>query len=127
MPTAALVRRRDAVEVIGTALVAKAAGHGHCTIAARLGVPVSTVRGWLRRFAARAEQLRAAATRWANCIDAGMAPLEPRGSPFAEALDALGAAASAAIRRLGPASSPWHLLAALTGGLMLAPKHLPLP
>lgn len=114
VPTAALVRRRDAIEVIRAALAAKAAGHGHRRIAARLGVPVSTARGWLRRFAARAEQLRAAATTWANCLDVGLAPLEPRGSPFAEALDALGAAACAAIRRFGPARSPWHVMVALT-------------
>ncbi|WP_326809693.1 hypothetical protein OIE62_40760 [Streptomyces scopuliridis] len=55
----ALVRRVDFAEVIGAALVAKAAGAGARTIAARLGRPVDTVRGWLRAFARRAEQIRA--------------------------------------------------------------------
>ena len=35
------------------------AGHGHRPIAAALGVPAGTVRGWLRRLRARAGQLRA--------------------------------------------------------------------
>ena len=43
-----LVRRADVVEVIGAALRAKARGQGHRPIAARLGRPASTVRGWLR-------------------------------------------------------------------------------
>ena len=35
------------------------AGHGHRPVAAALGVPAGTVRGWLRRLRARAGQLRA--------------------------------------------------------------------
>ena len=55
----ACLRRADAGAVIGAALEAAAAGAGHRTIAVRLGRPASTVRGWLRRFAARAEEVRA--------------------------------------------------------------------
>ena len=51
------LRRRDEVGVIGAALVAKAAGVGHRVVAVLAGVPVSTARGWLRRFAANAEQV----------------------------------------------------------------------
>lgn len=40
-----LLRRADAVDVIGTALAAKTAGQGHRPIAARLGRAASTVRG----------------------------------------------------------------------------------
>ncbi len=53
-----LVRRADAVVVIGAALLAKAAGQGHRPIAVLLGRPESTVRGWLRRFTGRAESVR---------------------------------------------------------------------
>ncbi len=53
-----LVRRRDGVEVIGAALVAKAAGDGHRRAAEKVGAPASTVRGWFRRFAAHAEVIR---------------------------------------------------------------------
>ena len=62
LPAWCLARRADAGAVIGLALEAKAAGAGHRMIAARLGRPASTVRGWLRAFAARAEQVRAVFT-----------------------------------------------------------------
>ena len=58
LPASTLLRRADTVAVIGRALLAKAAGAGHRSIAALLDRPVSTVRGWLRRFGARAESLR---------------------------------------------------------------------
>ena len=54
-----LLRRQDEVEVIGEAVEAHVAGEGHRPIAARLGVPAGTVRGWLRRYAGRAEVIRA--------------------------------------------------------------------
>jgi DNA-directed RNA polymerase specialized sigma24 family protein len=60
LPAASVPRRADAAEVIGSALLAKAAGRGHRTIAAELGVPAGTVRGWLRRATARAGSIRAA-------------------------------------------------------------------
>lgn len=49
LPAALSVRRADTVEVIGTALAAKAAGRGYRMIAAWLGRHRSTVRRWLRR------------------------------------------------------------------------------
>ena len=64
-------RRRDGAEVIGEALVAKAQGNGHRRIAARLGRPPSTVRGWLRAAARRAERLGAAALRWTRALNLG--------------------------------------------------------
>ena len=48
------VRTRSSV--IGAAIEAKVAGEGHRRIAGRLGVHADTVRGWLRRFAERAER-----------------------------------------------------------------------
>lgn len=53
-----LLRRADGVDVIGSALRSKATGVGHRPIAARLGRPVSTVRGWLRAFSRKAETAR---------------------------------------------------------------------
>lgn len=50
LPAALSVRRADPLEVIGTALAAKAVGSsGYRTIAAQLGRPLSTVRRWLCR------------------------------------------------------------------------------
>lgn len=59
MSASALLRRADAVMVIGAALLAKAAGSGHRLIAAGLDPPASTVRGWLCRIVEAAEQVLA--------------------------------------------------------------------
>lgn len=115
-----LLRRADAVSVIGAALEAKAAGAGHRSIAAVLGRPACTVRGWLRRFAARAEQHRAQFTRLLVALDPLAGPLAPRASALADALEAIGAAAAAAVLRLSPVR-PWELAARATGGRLLAP------
>ena len=106
VPTSMLVRRCDAVEVVGEALVAKAAGQSHRQIAAALARPASTVRGWLQRFNARAEELRQIGTTLAHDFDPEMPAIVVRGSPFADALEALGLAAAAAARRLGQAPLP---------------------
>jgi len=113
-----LPRRRDAVGVIGEAIAAKAAGSGHRPIAARLGLPRETVRGWLRRFAARAEPLRAAFTALAYALDPSLSPIQPRASPFADACEAIAVAAQAAARRFG-ALPRWQFAAAASGGGLL--------
>jgi hypothetical protein len=48
LPVTLLRRRAYLADLIWAALVVKAAGAGHRVIGARFGVPVSTVRGWLR-------------------------------------------------------------------------------
>ena len=118
-----LVRRADAVEVIGAALRAKARVQGHRPIAARLGRPASTVRGWLRAFAGNAEAVRALCTGLLVELDRLAASLEPAGSLFADAVEVIGACAAAARRRLGVigAVSAWQLASAVTGGRLLAP------
>lgn len=118
-----LMRRADGVDVIGQALRAKAAGLGHRPIAEQLGRPVSTVRGWLRAFARNAETVRLMFTRLLVELDLQTAPLPSRSSVFADAVEAIGACAAAARRRLGVvgAVSPWQLAAAVTGGRLLFP------
>ena len=59
LPSWCAPRRADGIEVIGAAAGLAMAGHGHRPIAAALGVPAATARGWLRRLRARAGQLRA--------------------------------------------------------------------
>jgi hypothetical protein len=117
-----LLRRADAAEVIGAALTAKAAGRGHRPIAAGLGRPVSTVRGWLRVFARNAERVRAVMSVLLAQFDPLTGPAPVWGSVFADAVEAVGACAAAARRRLGVvgAVSPWQLAAAVTGGRLLA-------
>jgi hypothetical protein len=46
LPASVLLRRADAVTVIGVALLAKASGCGHRRVAELVGRPVTTVRGW---------------------------------------------------------------------------------
>jgi hypothetical protein len=124
LPVFALVRRADLAEVIGAALSAKAAGSGARRIAASLGRPVETVRGWLRAFAGRAEALRAWFT--ALLVDIGVDPVPPAQAhtPFADAVAAvLGAVVAARSRwpRVGEVSPWWWACAASTGRL-LAPS-----
>ena len=120
LSTAWLSRREDAVSVIGAALLAKAAGAGHRRIAALSGRPACTVRGWLRRFGGRAEDVRVFFTRLLYGLDPQAGPLVPRGSVFADALEALGRAGAAGVRRLGP-RPPWEFASWATGGLLLGP------
>ena len=67
LPDVALLRRQDEVMMIGAAIRAHVGGEGHRRIAARLGVPAGTVRGWLRRFAQRAELVRRSRAREREC------------------------------------------------------------
>ena len=125
VPTSTLLRRLDFVEVIGAALLARATGLGHRRIASALGLPATTVRGWLRRFNRRAADLWALAAQLAHRYDTELGPIAARGSPTADAVEALGVAAAAVVRRFGPAQSPWQTISALTGTLMLSPAPLP--
>lgn len=118
-----LVRRADAAEVIGAALAAKARGQGHRPIAVWLGRPPSTVRGWLRAFTGNAERIRSLCAALLVELDPLTAPPAPAGSTFADAVEAVGACAAAARRRLGVvgAVSAWQLAAAISGGRLLVP------
>lgn len=122
LSVACLWRRADAVEVIGAALRAKAAGDGHRPIAARVDRPVSTVRGWLRAFARNAETVRSGVISVLAQLDPLHGPILPARSVFADAVEAVGTVAAAARRRLGAvgAVSPWQLASAVTGGRLLA-------
>jgi len=122
LPAWCLARRADAGEVIGLALEAKAAGSGHRVVAARLGRPASTVRGWLRALGARAEQVRLVFTALAAGLVTDPPLPGPAGSLFADAVAAVAAAAAAAARVPGVGTvARWQLAAAVTCGLLLAP------
>jgi len=122
LPAWCLARRADAGEVIGLALEAKAAGDGHRVIAGRLGRPASTVRGWLRALAGRAERVRSVFTALAVSLVTDPPLPAPAESPAADAVAAVAAAAAAAARVPGVGVvARWQLAAAVTCGLLLAP------
>ena len=123
LPAWCLARRADAGEVIGLALEAKAAGWGHRVIAARLGRPASTVRGWLRAFTRRAEQVRSVFTALAASLVTDPPLPAPAGPAAADAVAAVAAAAAAAAGVPGVGTvARWQLAAAVTCGLLLAPS-----
>jgi len=118
VPEDTLLRRRDDVEVVGVALTAKARGDGHWRIATDLGRSASTVRGWLRRFAAMAGALREHFARWAHALDPGHDRCSPGGSVLFDAVEAIGVLGVVTVRLFGP-RSPWSLASFVTGGGLL--------
>lgn len=126
LPVQLLVRRGDDAEVIGAALAAKAAGVGHRRIAAGLGRPAETVRGWLRRFAGRVEAVRAVFTGWCRALAPDPVLPGPAGSAWADTIAAITAAAAMVDARFGFGSGVgevpvWQAAAAVSGGRLLLP------
>jgi uncharacterized protein DUF6431/Homeodomain-like domain-containing protein len=123
LPAWCLSRRADEGAVIGAALQAAAAGGGHRTIAECLGRPASTVRGWLRRFAARAEEVRVFFT--VLLARTGPDPVMPAAAsgPVAAAVSAIAGAAAAVAQRWPQVGTVpvWAAASAASGGLLLAP------
>lgn len=120
LPVSVLARRADCVAVIGAGLLAWAGGRGHRRVAAVLGVPASTVRGWFRRFAAHACRWRDRFTATLVGLDPDPAPVSARGSVVADAVEVIGLGAAAVVRRFGP-RPPWEFASAISGGLLLGP------
>lgn len=122
LPDLCFLRRQYEAAVIGAVIEARAAGCcGYRRIARELGVPVRTVRRWLRRFAGNAEAIRAHFTRWAFALDPELAPILPAGSLFDDALEAIGVAVRAWVLRLG-GRAVWSVVALLSGGMLLATR-----
>jgi hypothetical protein len=99
LPVVLLARRADTAVVIGTALAAKATGAGYRVIAALLGRPAETVRGWLRLFTGRVEAVRAVFTVWLRALAPDPVMPAPAGGGSADAVAAIEAAARAAAGR----------------------------
>jgi len=123
LPAWLLARRCDGTAVIGDMLARAARGQGFRGIAAASGVPEGTVRGRLRRFRASAGRVREFFTRLAGALAVDPVPLDPAGSPLADAVVAVAAAAAAAAGRWpGMVTVPgWELAAVLTLGSLLSP------
>lgn len=122
LPLALLLRRADLAVVIFVALAAKARGIGHRGIAVALRRPAETVRGWLRRFAARAEAVRVVFTVLLRGLAADPVMPTPAGGMWADAMAAIVAAAAAAARRFAVFTVPvWEFVVAVCGGRLLHP------
>ena len=121
LPASVLLRRADAVTVIGAALLAKAAGAGHRPIAVLLNVPPCTVRGWLRRLGMVAAQVLGVLAAAAAELGTEFTPPAATVGPVAAVVEMVGALAAAVARRLGGSCSPWRLAAVLTGGRLITP------
>lgn len=126
LPVGVLVRRADTVGVVGRALAAKASGLGAGPAAAVVDRPLGTVKGWLRRFAGRAEQVRA----WFTGLLVAVAPdpvvPEAAGSVFADAVAAIDAAARAVADRFALRMvTAWRVACAVSGGRLLSPDWPP--
>jgi hypothetical protein len=123
LPVSAFLRRADSAAVIVSALAVKAQrGLGFRRIAAELARPVETVRGWLRRFAERAEAVRSVFTIWLAALDPDPVMPGPAGGPFADAMTVLAAVAVAVRARFGLFRvSLAETAVAVSGGRLLAP------
>lgn len=124
LPDAVLARRVDTVAVIGAALTVASGGLGHRKVAEVVDRPVSTVRGWIRRFRAVAARVAAHFTAWAARLDPMLGAVGPAGSWLGDAVEAVGVAARAASLRLG-SRPPWSWASVLTVGRLLSNTNTP--
>lgn len=126
LPDKLLLRRVDEVDVIGSALLRSSLGDGYNKVATAISRPLSTVRGWIRRFRAKAEMIRQHFTIWALALDPSLGEIKESGSLPRDALDALGVAARCATLRFG-VRPPFSLASHMTGGRLLYNTNSPFP
>jgi transposase-like protein len=123
LPGFLLARRLDAVDAVGCALGMAAEGRGYRPIATALGLPESTVRGWLRRLRRRADVLRGWFVGLAVELAEPPARAPPGPSPLGLLLGAVADAFLAARLRFGPGAvsgGVWAFSSAATTGGLLA-------
>jgi transposase-like protein len=122
LPLGALLRRADAVGVVGAAITAKAAGLGARPIARLLDRPLGTVREWLRRFAGRVEAVRGWFTGLLCAVASDPVPPQPAGSAWTDAVAAMRAAAAGVVTRFAVTGvTVWQVIGAASAGRLLAP------
>jgi hypothetical protein len=91
---------------------------GHRPIAAQLGVPAATVRGWLRRAVERG--FKVAGRLWARAAAADPAVRAPPGAgPVATLVVAASRAARAWSSLSGEPVETWRFAVGVTGGRLL--------
>lgn len=119
LPAFCLRNRLDVVETIGAALDAVAGGVGVGSVAAAVGVPHATVRGWVRRFSVYAG-------RWAAgfaglVVELGGEPLAAVAGDRRAAVTAIAAAWERACGLPGWLEvGRWRFVSAVCGGALVA-------
>lgn len=132
LPVTLLLRRAYVAELIWAAVVAKAGGVGHRRIGHRLGIPGSTVRGWLRVMTGRAEVVRHWFIAVAVAVGVDVSIPKASGSGCGEVLAAVGAARLAIAARFGESTAigavtSSRVAVACSGARLLAPGWPPAP
>ena len=117
LPSLCVPRRLDAAPSVYLALALAARGHGHRPIAQRLGLPATTVRGWLRALRRGALALVARLFELADGLGHRPGRAPPAAGARGELRRAIGAVTAAVRRRLGPAGHAGRagLLASVMG------------
>lgn len=120
LPAFVLAYRLDVVETIGAVLAEVVLGPGGVRpAAARVAVPYTTAREWLRRFADRSGELATAFA--ALAVELGAAAIRPARESGRHALTVIEAAFAAATALPGWAVlGRWRFASAVCGGSLLA-------
>ncbi len=121
LPEAVWPRRADAAEVIGTGLEIAALGIGHRRVAAHLGRAEGTVRGWIRRFRERSENVRRYFTVTLVALADDPVMPDPSGTALADAVSAVAAAHQAAATKWAHVNtvSRWEFAGRVIDGRIL--------
>jgi hypothetical protein len=126
LPAFVLAWRLDVAETVGMVITGVAGGVcGVRPAATRAGVPYTTARGWVRRFAGHAPELGVAFA--ALAVELGGQAIRPAADAGGFALAAVGAAFGAAACLPGwLALGVWRFASSVTGGrLITASKSSP--
>ncbi len=130
LPLTLLSRRGWAAAVVWSAVVLRGSGAGHRSAAAAVGVPATTVRGWLRRLGGRLAAAREAFISIAVAFGIDVRAPDGMGCPWRDLLAAVGFALSAVRGRFGGTGllgvvTAGQVAVAGSGGLLLAPGWPP--
>lgn len=122
LPSFVLAGRLDAIETIGAVIEEVVAGSGGVRpAAARVDVPHTTARGWVRRFVARASGLSVGFA--ALAVELGGEVVGEITDVAGYALAAIGAAFEAASALAGWwALGRWRFASAVSGGRVIGPN-----
>lgn len=118
LPDILLVRRAHTVEVIGLVLLDKSQGNSLRSISDDRNLSFSTVKGWIKRFRLKADQIKNMFLFAAFKSDPNLNNISPSGSPFKDAINAIGIALMSLRLRIGEISS-WSTVSMISKGELL--------